>query len=175
MGGKADWAVQGLPMEGSCAGRRRAVQVARKDVPTCRPNERLGDVRERVTASGQDQCVVVNDDGIVFGRLRRKAWERDPEAAVEDVMELGPVTIRPDVFLHDIVERLQRRRVGSVLVTDSGTEQGGRFLGLLSRSDIERTIEETERAPETEGDFKRVAGRISESGLEDETAGTSQP
>lgn len=138
--------MNGLPMEGRTAGRRRAVQVARKDIPTCRADERLGDVHDRVQAAGHSQCVVVNDDGVVFGRLRSKAWENDPDATVEEVMELGPATIRPDPFLQDLIERLQKRKIGSILVTSYGSHQGGRLLGVLYREDVERVLAENERS-----------------------------
>jgi len=138
--------VHGLPMEGRTAGRRRAIEVARKDMPTCRPRERLGEVRERVQATGHEMCVVANERGIVLGRLQRKAWEGNPESAVEDVMELGPPTTRPDAFLHEVIERL--RKVGSLLVTRYGSEEdGGRLVGVLFREDVERVLEENERLP----------------------------
>ena len=138
--------MHGLPLEGRTAGRRRAIDVARNDIPTCGPRERLGDVRERVRAAGQEMCVVVNDRGIVLGRLRRKEWDRDSDAAVEDVMELGPPTERPDPFLSEVVERL--RKVGSLLVTWYGSEEdGGRLVGVLFRADVERVLEENERLP----------------------------
>ncbi len=130
-------------MEGRTAGRRRAVQIARKDIPTCHPDERLGDVRQRVTAAGHEVCIVVDGQGVVLGRLRGKRWDGDPVGAVEDVMELGPSTIRPDVFLHEVIERLQRPRLGSILVTSYGSHQGGRLLGILYREDAERTLAET--------------------------------
>ena len=129
-------------MEGRTAGRRRAIQVARKDIPTCGAAEQLGDVRDRVRAAGHDQCIVVNGEGVVFGRLRRKAWENDPNAAIEDVMELGPATIRPDPFLHDIIGRLETRKIGSILVTSYGSHEGGRLLGVLFREDVERVLAE---------------------------------
>jgi len=146
VGGKADWAVHGLPLEGRTAGRRRAIEIARKDIPTCGPREPLGDVRERVQATGHEMCIVVNERGIVLGRLRRKEWEGDPESTVEDVMELGPPTTRPDGFLHEVIERL--RKVGSLLVTWYGSEEdGGRLVGVLFRADVERVLEENERLP----------------------------
>ena len=127
-------------MEGRTAGRRRAIQIARKDIPTCRADERLGDIRDRVQAAGHDQCVVVNDDGVVLGRLRGKSWENDANATVEDVMQLGPATIRPDPFLQELIERLQRRKIGSILVTSYGSHEGGRLLGVLFRQDVERIL-----------------------------------
>jgi CBS domain-containing protein len=144
--GKADWAVHDLPLEGRTAGRRRAIEVARKDIPTCRPRERLGEVRERVRAAGHEMCIVVNERGIVLGRLRRKQWEGDPDAVVEDVMELGPPTTRPDPFLSEVIDRL--RKVGSLLVTWYGSEEdGGRLVGVLFHEDVERVLEENERIP----------------------------
>ena len=137
--------MNGFPMEGRTAGRRRAIQIARNDIPTCRADERLGDVRDRVRAAGHDQCVVVNDDRVVLGRLRGKVWEDDPNATVEDVMQLGPATIRPDPFLQELIERLQRRKIGSILVTSYGSHEGGRLLGVLYREDVERALAKSDR------------------------------
>ena len=132
-------------MEGRTAGRRRAIQIARKDIPTCRADERLGDVRDRVQAAGHEQCVVVNDARVVLGRLRGKAWENDANATVGDVMQLGPATIRPDPFLQELIERLRRRKIGSILVTSYGSHEGGRLLGVLYREDVERVLAEGDR------------------------------
>ena len=144
--GKADWAVHGLPLEGRTARRRRAIEVCRKDIPTCGPSERLGEVRDRVRAGGHEICVVVNERGIVLGRLQRKSWEREPELLAEDCMQLGPPTTRPDHFLHEVIQRL--RKVGSLLVTWYGRdEDGGRLLGVLFREDVERALDENERLP----------------------------
>jgi CBS domain-containing protein len=146
VGGKGDWAVHRLPLEGRTAGRRRVIDVARKDIPTCGPRERLGDVRDRVRAAGHDVCIVVNERGIVLGRLRRDCWEREPEAATEECMELGPPTTRPDLFLHEVLERLHK--VGSLLVTwYGGDPDGGRFVGVLHRADAQRMLEGNERLP----------------------------
>jgi hypothetical protein len=91
-------------------------------------------------------CIVVNERGIVLGRLRAKAWEADADASVENVMELGPPTERPDPFLHEVVDRL--RKVGSLLITwYGGEEDGGRLVGVLFREDVERMLEENERLP----------------------------
>jgi CBS domain-containing protein len=146
VGGKADWAVHGLPLEGRTAGRRRAIDIARTDIPTCGPRERLGDVRDRVRAAGHDVCIVVNERGIVLGRLRRDCWENEPEAPAEGCMELGPPTERPDKFLTEVIDRL--RKVGSLLLTWYGSEDdAGRLVGVLYRADAERVLEENEKLP----------------------------
>jgi predicted transcriptional regulator len=103
-------------------------------------------VQEAVRAAGHEICIVVNERGIVLGRLRRKAWESDPDARVEDVMELSTPTTRPDPFLHEVIDRL--RKVGSLLVTQYGAEEdGGRLIGVLFREDAERMLAENEKIP----------------------------
>jgi CBS domain-containing protein len=67
--GKSDWMAAGLPTEGAAAGRPTAATVARREVPTCRLEESLRDVRERVRAAGWNACVVVNEKRIVMGLL----------------------------------------------------------------------------------------------------------
>ena len=92
-----DWLAAGLPTEGTTARLPRAGDVARKDVPTCAVDERLGEVRERVRAAGWDACVVVNEERIVFGLLRSRELEGDADARMERVMRPGPSTFRPHV------------------------------------------------------------------------------
>ena len=128
-------------MEGRTAGHRRAVELARKNIPTCGPDELLAEVKARVRGNGHDTCVVVNDQSVVLGRLRGKAWERDPDARAEDVMSLGPATVRPDVFVNEYVDRLRKSPAKQVLVTDYGShEDGGRLLGVLYPEDVEREL-----------------------------------
>jgi hypothetical protein len=42
-------------------------------VPTCRLGEELADAAARAAAAGWDVCMVVNEQGILLGRLDRKA------------------------------------------------------------------------------------------------------
>ena len=52
--GKADWLAAGLSREGELAAVLRIGDVADRDVPTCGPGERVGDVRRRLQQVGQD-------------------------------------------------------------------------------------------------------------------------
>ncbi len=144
--GKADWSASGLPLEGRLASLPTAGGVARRGVLTCRLTDRVGEVRERMATVGDSACVVLNDEGIVMGRLRQKDLNADAEATAESVMESGPTTVRPDLPLADIVERMQRRGVGSVLVTTPD----GRLSGILYRRHAEARLTEMENegAPE---------------------------
>jgi CBS domain-containing protein len=92
-----------------------------------------------VRINGWDTCVVVNDAGVVLGRLRKRAFDGDPANLVEGVMESGPMTFRPDVPLDDLVERMRHRRTRSVLVTTSD----GKLIGIVYRQDAERIATET--------------------------------
>jgi len=120
-----------LPIEGSKASIPRVGSVARRDVPTCRLNERVGDVAARVLGKGWDLCVVVNEGNIVLGRLKRAALEGDADASVESVMEPGPITYRPQVVAADAARTLAERHVQSVLVTTGD----GELIGVFSPED----------------------------------------
>ncbi len=134
--GLADWTANGLPTEGTHASVLRAGDVVQRDVQTCRPAERLGDVAERVKAAGQNVCIVTSEEGVVLGRLRSDALGGDPDASVESVMESGPTTIRPDTGLAEFTEHMRARRVGSIVVTTST----GRLMGILYRKDAEAKL-----------------------------------
>lgn len=140
--GEADWFAAGLPMAGKLASVPRAQDVARRDAPTCGLSEQVGAVRERVRAAGWDQCIVVNERGVVLGRLRQKEPRADPAARVEAVMESGPTTIRPDTMLDAITTRLRERRVASIIVSTSD----GRLVGILYREDAERRLASAQAA-----------------------------
>lgn len=130
MDGKLDWLAAGLPTEGTNAERPRAADVARADVPTCRLDEQVERVRERVRAAGWDACVVVNDERVVLGLLREKELE-GPEGRIEQVMRPGPSTFRP----HVPIEELAHFMVAHDLPTSPITSSDGRLIGVLRRED----------------------------------------
>ncbi len=141
---KVDWFGAGLPMEGALAGGPTVGDVARGDVPTCAPEEKVGEVRERVRGTGWDRCVVVNGEQVVLGLLRDKELASDPEATAEDAMRPGPTTVRPDTPAKKMAERTHKRGTASVLVTTPD----GQLVGLMHRSDAERAVGEHAWAPE---------------------------
>jgi CBS domain-containing protein len=129
--GKLDWMAAGLPTEGTNAQRPRAGGVARKDVPTARLDERLGDVRERVHATGWDAVVVINAERVVFGLLRSRELEKDPDLRIDQAMRPGPSTFRPYVLIKEIAENMTKHRLESSPITTSD----GRLVGLLLQKD----------------------------------------
>jgi CBS domain-containing protein len=136
--GKADWGSAGLLLEGDDPSTHRVGALARTDVPTCRLDERLRDVQQRVRASGWDVCLVVNTENVVLGRLGRTGLRREDDVAVAEAMTPGPSTIRPSARLVAIVERMRNQSLTSLPVTTSD----GRLDGVVLREDAERTLQE---------------------------------
>jgi CBS domain-containing protein len=126
----------GWPREGAAAAIPNAGEVARKETPTCLLDDRIGDVREKVLAMGTDACIVVNSEGIVQGRLKVAALSENPDVTAEEAMEIGPTTVRPNEALEPLVDRMRKRNVRSMVVTDLR----GKLLGLLYRDDAERAL-----------------------------------
>jgi len=129
--GKVDWLAAGLPTEGTMVGRPRAGDVARREVPTCRLDEPIGEVRERVRATGWDACVVVNEERVVLGLLREAELEKGRDEPVEQVMRPGPSTFRP----HVSIEEMAQFMMDHDLPTSPVTTSDGRLVGLLRRED----------------------------------------
>lgn len=134
--GKADWGSAGLPLEGAEGSETRAGAHAQTDVPTCRPHDRLRDVCERLDESGRDTCFVVDEHGVVLGRLGRRALHGRLDVSAEQAMTPGPSTIRPSARLREVAERMRRQKLSNLPVTTSD----GRLAGLLLREDVARVL-----------------------------------
>lgn len=130
--GKKDWGSFGLPREGTKVPARSAGDVARRDVPICRRDDRLRDVRQRVGDAGWGTCIVVEADGIVLGRIGRQALASDEDVSAEEAMSPGPSTVRPSIGVDALLQRMRDRKLTSFIVTTPD----GRLVGLVRRSDI---------------------------------------
>jgi CBS domain. len=117
---------------------KSAGEVARPDAPTCRLDERLQDVRSRLRDGSWDTYVVVNEQRIVLGRLGRRALARDDDVVVVAAMTEGPRTYRPSIGVDALLERLERGRLATAVVTTSD----GRLVGVVLREDLERIRDE---------------------------------
>lgn len=112
--------------------------MARKDVPTARVDERLGDVRERAVKSGLNAAVVINEERVVFGLLRSKELEKDPDLRVEQAMRPAPSTFRPYVAIKELAHQMTEHKLESSPITTSD----GRLVGLLLATDAVRVAGE---------------------------------
>jgi CBS domain-containing protein len=134
--GKADWGSFGLPLEGTEGGETRVGAHVRSDVPNCRTDDRLQVVCERLDETGWDTCFVLDDEGVVLGRIGRRAIRSREDITAEQAMTPGPSTIRPSARLKDVVERMRRQNLTNLPVTTPD----GRLLGLLTRPDAEAAL-----------------------------------
>jgi CBS domain-containing protein len=134
--GKADWASYGLRLEGTSGSETRAGTYLRTDVPTCRPDDQLREVCARLDESGWDTCFVVDDQGVVLGRIGRRAIRVREDVTAEEAMTLGPSTVRPSARLQAMVERMERQKLTNLPVTTSD----GRLVGLLTVRDAREAL-----------------------------------
>jgi CBS domain-containing protein len=135
--GKADWGSYGLPLEGAEGSETRAGSHVRTDAPNCRREDRLEDICERLEETGWDTCFVLDERGVVLGRIGRRAIRGRADVSAEEAMTLGPSTIRPSARLQVLVERMRRQNLTSLPVT----RLDGRLLGLLTLRDAESALQ----------------------------------
>ena len=109
-------------------------------------------------AAGRDECLVIDEKRMLLGRLR-PAPDVNPDALVEDVMELDPPTVRPDRTLESCVEQLHSERVASILVTAADM----RLIGTLYLEDAEPRLK-----PYTEDAERRLDQEAQVLAAEDE-------
>jgi CBS domain-containing protein len=101
------------------------------DAPTCRPDELVSDVVERVGDEWQI-CVVTNEHRIVLGLLGPAALRSGRAVPAEEAMTAGPSTIRPSARLDAIAQRMRDQNLTRLVVTHSD----GVLTGVLRREDL---------------------------------------
>ena len=137
--GKADWFAAGLPQEGQEAHTPRVADIALREVPTCRIDERIGAVRDRTREGDWDVGIVIDDRRVVLGLIDAETIDVDPDTPVEQVMQSNPVTFRPNLRAGQVPDYLKTQRTRRALVTTSD----GVLVGLLRIEGVEgrRTAE----------------------------------
>lgn len=136
--GKVDWLAHDLPVEGERATPPTAGRVMREDAVRARPEDRVGDVLERIEASPYDFALVTGQTGILLGRIRQSAVDGAPDRRVGEVMELDPSTVRPHRAAARVAESLARKDLPWAIVTTPE----GRLLGVAGREDLDRAATE---------------------------------
>ena len=117
--GKVDWLAAGLSTVRSTPAPLRALDAADRETPTCAPDTPMGEL-------GAQSVIVVNEHGIVLGRVR--AGERnDLLATAETAMEPGPATVRAHELLDELLGRMRIRHVPEIIVSTPE----GRLLGVV--------------------------------------------
>jgi Mg/Co/Ni transporter MgtE len=99
-------------------------------------DERIDEVRERVHAAGWEACVVVNDEHVVFGLLRKAELLKGRDEPVEQIMRPGPSTFRPHVRIEEMAAYMMEHDLPSSPITTSD----GRLVGILLKDDALETV-----------------------------------
>lgn len=133
--GKIEWLSRGLPLEGKGPHYAVAGEVADRDaVLTCRLGDRIDDVTHQLDSVPHDYCVVLNDQDIVLGRMRKGKVKGPPQTPVQHVMEPGPTTVRPSEPADGLLDRMKKKNVPAVIVTTNK----GRLLGVATQEALEK-------------------------------------
>jgi len=133
MPSKVDWMARAMPLEGEKAGEPRAIDLARQDVVTCRPQDTIRGLRDRVAASPYGFALVLTEHSVLLGRLRKTALEGHPDARAADVMEPGPSTKRPDTPPTELLGKLHIAELTTAVLSDPD----GRLMGIVRRADLQ--------------------------------------
>jgi CBS domain-containing protein len=120
--GKVDWIARGLPTEGEKADVPRVGGFARDDVVTCALGDPPESVRELIEASPYGFCLVLAENGTLLGRIRKSTLEMEP----------GPSTVRYDLAVDELRERLEKRDLKTAIVTTPE----GKLIGVVRRRDL---------------------------------------
>jgi hypothetical protein len=125
--GKIDWIAAGWPTEGPGPAEPRVLTAIDRNVPTCPLDEEVRTARRRLGPE-TTWCVVVNNRGVVAGRLEHlDTAEPEDSRQASQAMRPGPTTIRPSENLAEVRGRMRARRASELLVTTPG----GELLGFL--------------------------------------------
>jgi CBS domain-containing protein len=139
--GKLEWMVHRQPVEGEGPHYALVGEVATKDrLHTCVLGSSVGDSARAMEGSGDTFCLVLNDEGVVLGRLRKKHRDPDSNEIVDNVMETGPTTVRPTESAKALLERMEKRNVPAVVVTT----KKGVLVGVARRNELRRLVKESE-------------------------------
>jgi CBS domain-containing protein len=133
----------------------RVSDVMHQGVITCGPNTPIDDVARRMTEHGISALVVVDQDGFAQGIVSTSdlanAGFVAPEVEFEGLsarhlMTSPVIATRPDQPLSDAVKLLREKRVHRLVVVDPADVDHMKPVGILSVTDLVRTLGELEPA-----------------------------
>jgi acetoin utilization protein AcuB len=119
-----------------------------RELITAGPLDSIGHARELLEKHRINQLPIIEDNGKLAGiatdrDLRTKEYvpQSSYEIPLETVMSRDVITLEPHCTLVDAARVMRRKRIGSVPIVD-----GGRLVGILTRSDILEAFISEERA-----------------------------
>ena len=129
------------PTEGTGPRYAMAGEVATKErLHTCGLGSTVDESARAMEQSGDTFCPVLNDHDVVLGRLRKKHRDATSDDPVEQVMETGLTTVRPNEPAKELLERMEQRDVPAVVVTTNK----GVLIGIAHRTDLRRLVKESQ-------------------------------
>lgn len=130
---KVDWMAHGLEMEGTGAEGPTALSLASDNVATCTLDERAEEIARRVDESPYGFALVLAG-GVVLARIRRSRLEDAPgDASVQELMEVGPSTLRPHLGIDELQGRFERSGASTAIITTPE----GELIGVVRAADLE--------------------------------------
>ena len=116
------------------------IMTPKVELRTVDPTTDLETLKQRMFRERHTGYPVI-DDGRLIGLVTLEDAQRSGEGAdrpllVGDVMSSELATIEAGADVMDAIERMQRNRIGRLLVVD-----GGEFVGLVSRTDVMTALE----------------------------------
>jgi CBS domain-containing protein len=128
VGGKLEWLAHALPVEGVGPHHAVAGDVVDRDVVTCGPRAIAREIRATLEEREASRCVIVNDAGVVVGRVRRE--NVDGASDLAEALEPGPATVQLTEPLGPLTDRMEAANVDRILVTTPR----GVLLGEVQRA-----------------------------------------
>jgi len=117
----------------------QAHQVMHKRVIAVRPEAAGRDLVLKLLAGTFSGLPVVDDNGIVIGVVTEfdliKAQQEGKNletVKAQEIMSRPPITVRESTPMEEIIETMMEHRIIRVPVV----EEGGRLVGIISRSDL---------------------------------------
>jgi rhodanese-related sulfurtransferase len=126
IGGRATWTALGLPTEGSTGDRRRISHYV-QPATTVGVDRTVGDVTD-----WDGPVAVVGDDGALLGSLDPAASGLPGETPVAQAMAPAPGTIRPELRIEEVAQRLRDDSLEHIYVTTVS----GVLLGLVEAEQL---------------------------------------
>jgi rhodanese-related sulfurtransferase/CBS domain-containing protein len=131
---KVAWLAYGLPAEGSVRPTARAGAIARTNAVTCRIDDRVGDLTERMQDERLAVVLCTTDAGdVVVGVVRDDVLALPGETAVADVLQPAPPSVRPSITIAELAKSMDKSGESWVLVT----HLDGTFIGVAWREDLD--------------------------------------
>src|SRR5205814_394777 len=115
----------GLPVEGALGPDDFVGHRAERSVPTCLVTERLADLAPRM--GDAEIAIVLNENDVVMGLLRRETLDLDPTTGVADLMQPGPSTFRPSMTVTEGRDYATRNDLPRLLITT----MDGAYVGVI--------------------------------------------